>query len=588
MGGGYPFEQLDTDEDCMDVNASSIISPSALATSNNQANNIPVSHHSMEQQTGENIGLMDWMEYVQVRPSDTETSSSSIPAAFHDNDNQLAAVSAPANKEFKAIFQHDKTRYLARQAEQSNPMLAPLFMHHSNTPNARPVAFQLMDIVSDKQDLSFVEKVQVLEAEILKLCNTLAPASSKGKDNVIVSMDFDALNLQEASVIGFYGDKTFLTKIFKEKNLAPSSLLISMQSNCLRSGLYACVDADSKLYLFYWDARDQFVEASRKDVSCNFVRYLMELCETVFVCVDGKAMGEVAMNEVTILSVQKQRTQRLQVSMRKESENDLKLRKGFNMGLDASLFHTHLMVGLPQGLHRCLVLGASLNKPKLVSRKDFKTERPANLKAWLVSQANSFSIDCCQLPDKDFLLLLRVLDKHEELQKHSRAEEMWKNKQLEVEKKLQHLDRIMKDKKTNLLSAFRSAMECMLLQKYPWEENLLANVDSGQTKFQEGTAGSASSEPSPDCSHLKHEATLCSVWSDQNDSKQRFLYPGSVVEMTSVEKDGESGYGVSHNGRSSYLLRAAFYVNWQVYGVWCRLQATMRSLLLASRWADLL
>ncbi|KAI5058756.1 hypothetical protein GOP47_0026926 [Adiantum capillus-veneris] len=230
--------------------------------------------------------------------------------------------------------------------------------------------------------------------------------------------------------------------------------------------------------------------------------------------------------------------------MRNE-ENDLKLHKGFNIKLDANLSHNHQLVGIPQGLHRCLFLTAALNVPKLVSRRNSKTDTPANLHAWISSQAINFSLDCHQLDDKDFLLLLKVLDKQEYLQNYSQTEKLWKSKLSEVDKKLQQLDSIMKDKKMKLLSEFHSAMERMLLTKYPWEESLFSNADRSQTTSQpilEGTSGDASSQPSRD-SHLKHEAKLCCLWSDQNDPEQRFLYPGSLVEMAHVEKDGgiESG-----------------------------------------------
>ncbi|MCO5576993.1 hypothetical protein L7F22_030814 [Adiantum nelumboides] len=552
MGGGTPFEH-NREEDCMHVHAGGITSPSEPTTLNNQANKL------------------QQMELQLMKQNDpTDTKGSSCPA---DEAYQLAG---PANKVLTANFQHDVTHNLTKQAEQSNSVLASTlgfpshfhhaspFLHHSNLPGAHPIAFHLMDVVSDKQDLSFVEKVQVLEAEILKLCITLAPACAKGKDAFIASIDFEALNSQSASIIGFYGDKQFLTKIIQEKNLAPSSLVRGMYSNCLRSGLYACVNGDGKLYLFYWDARDQFVEASRKDVSCNFVRYLIDLCEVVFVCLNGKTMEEALNTKVSIPSNHQKRTQRLQVSMRKESENDLRLHKGFNIDLNPTLCLDHFMVRLPQGLHRCLVLAASLNVPKLISRKCSKTDTPANLQAWIESQATVFALDCCQLNDKEFLLLLKVLGKHEELQKYSQAEKVWKDQQLEVGEKLQRLDLTMKEKKKDLLSAFRSAMEYTLLQKHPWEESLLATADSSQPKLQsvqEGTKGSALSQPHPNCSHLKYEAELCGVWSDRNDFSQRFLYSGSQVEIASLEKDGEqSAPGVV------YVIGKVFTLNRAVDG----------------------
>ncbi|MCO5596475.1 hypothetical protein L7F22_050538 [Adiantum nelumboides] len=165
----------------MCVHASSVTSLSEPTTSSNQASDLQLLRKNEP---------FHWLEYVQ-KPTDNKDSS--CPA---EEVNLLASILDLANKALPLTnFRHDDTHNLARQAEQRNPMFASIFgfssqhqyydstlsFYRNNLLGAQPVAFHLMDVVSDEQDLSFVEKVQVLEAEILKLCNTVASASAKAR-----------------------------------------------------------------------------------------------------------------------------------------------------------------------------------------------------------------------------------------------------------------------------------------------------------------------------------------------------------------------------------------------------------------------
>ncbi|MCO5596634.1 hypothetical protein L7F22_050701 [Adiantum nelumboides] len=390
--------------------------------------------------------------------------------------------------------------------------------------------FQLMEIVSDKQDLSFVQKVQVSEAHIAKLCNLVVPCSAKeDKDGRITHLDFNALNTQSAHVVGFYGEKAIIAKIFRKEGLAPLDFLNRMEANLLTSGLYASTNGlNGILCLLYWDGRQQAEEASRKDVSCNFVRYLEEICETVYVCLEGKGMEEATIQRHIGAGAteRKRRTQRLQVATRKESENKMRLVQGFSLQLPCG--GQHFLMS--QGLHRCVLLVGSLNPCKVVGRQESKTEKPEKLKEFLNKMFANFAVDCKKLPDDDFILLLKILNRQEELQCYNESQLSWKEKETSLQRQLQNVQLVMKNKRAELMAIFSSALECFLVHNYAWEESLVL-INDGQCNL-ERIQVPMTTEPVEQRNLtdmlLVFEGKLCHTWSGHDGQNQRFLFPGAV------------------------------------------------------------
>jgi len=81
--------------------------------------------------------------------------------------------------------------------------------------------FQVMRIVSNKLDLSFVEKVQIPEDKILQLCNGIVHNSAKNQNQnqkkcYDIRIVFNSLNRVSLPTIGLYGDKGMMGGILKK------------------------------------------------------------------------------------------------------------------------------------------------------------------------------------------------------------------------------------------------------------------------------------------------------------------------------------------------------------------------------------
>ncbi|KAH9288582.1 hypothetical protein KI387_032699, partial [Taxus chinensis] len=93
-------------------------------------------------------------------------------------------------------------------------------------------------------------------------------------------INFTALNERCLPVVGFYGDKRMMVEIFQNKGLIKDVVLSNLQDGKFESGLYVQV-LEKMLVIFYWHECEHLKNASRKDVSCNFIRYLVELCDSI-------------------------------------------------------------------------------------------------------------------------------------------------------------------------------------------------------------------------------------------------------------------------------------------------------------------
>ncbi|KAH9304371.1 hypothetical protein KI387_008775 [Taxus chinensis] len=114
-----------------------------------------------------------------------------------------------------------------------------------------------MRIVSDKKDYSFVEKVQLLENEILGLSNKLVPASASAYSVNLprTRINFNALSQLCFPAVGFYGDKKTMIKIFRMEFLLEESVLAQMEEGTwFEPGFYVSVpqEAGGLLLAFYW------------------------------------------------------------------------------------------------------------------------------------------------------------------------------------------------------------------------------------------------------------------------------------------------------------------------------------------------
>ena len=60
--------------------------------------------------------------------------------------------------------------------------------------------------------------------------------------------------------------------VFRTKHIVDRDTLQLMAKGELQPGLYASL-RDETMYVFYWHDQGHGHTASRKDISCNFIRY---------------------------------------------------------------------------------------------------------------------------------------------------------------------------------------------------------------------------------------------------------------------------------------------------------------------------
>lgn len=299
--------------------------------------------------------------------------------------------------------------------------------HHHSQDHSQGVhdtrLYNLMHIVSDKQDLSFVEKVVLPKEEIFSLCNKLVRNSARvaGHDRQDL-IDFESLNSSALRTVGFYGHKDVIVEIFSRVGIVDRDIIRSMRDGTLQPGLHAAVH-EHTLYLLYWHQGENLSNATRKDISCTFIRYLVELCDIVHICLNSAGLGDMLPASGRNFP-QKQRMQRLKISVVKASENDLKIRAGLQSNLpkiprvvtspctttaceepeqSSSQFASYR---LTEGLHHAAILVATERPPTsrpCQYRETFKVQEfPGIVKQWEAEN----NLDLRSLEQKQFLLFL--------------------------------------------------------------------------------------------------------------------------------------------------------------------------------------
>ncbi|XP_059065183.1 uncharacterized protein LOC131038022 isoform X2 [Cryptomeria japonica] len=213
----------------------------------------------------------------------------------------------------------------------------PLHFQRAFVQPLSPNLFRVMRIVPDMQDYSFVEKIQLPQDEVIRLCNKLVPssASASSGEPPRVHINFNSLNQQRLAAVGFYGDKNMIIHTFRKESLVDDSVLAKMEGRLFEPGLYVSLpDKVSCAVVFYWHEGEQLKQASRKDVSCNFIRYLVELCDSVYVYVEGNYPFANLAASATRAGSKTKRTKRIQFSGVKNSENDVELMAGYNLRIE--------------------------------------------------------------------------------------------------------------------------------------------------------------------------------------------------------------------------------------------------------------
>ncbi|KAL2635736.1 hypothetical protein R1flu_007215 [Riccia fluitans] len=207
--------------------------------------------------------------------------------------------------------------------------------------------FQLMDIRSDRQDLSYVEKIILPRGQIFSFCKELDAESTRESREGELSITFEKLDRSCLHVVGFYGSKDLLLKCFRCCNtIAPDDQVYSkMQDDSLFPGLYTLLAKDKKtLFVFYWHHGQALPNASRRDISCNFVRYLVDLCDSVFILLEGsqETIREGLQKGKISGAIRKNRKRELRIERLQATEDMVEFLPGFSLSVNTRPSSGHL------------------------------------------------------------------------------------------------------------------------------------------------------------------------------------------------------------------------------------------------------
>ena len=226
-----------------------------------------------------------------------------------------------------------------------------------------------MKIVSDKQELSFVDKVHLPEEQILGLCNRVLPNSADNHEYPDIRIDFKSLNQVSLPTVGFYGDKRTMGRILKEMGAIDDSIHKQMEEEKFEAGLYVG-RLEQVIIVFYWHQETHLKDASRKNVSCNFIRYVVDLCDDVYVCVEDHNLlaatpADSVVSGTTSLRTRPRRTEKLKIGRVRNSENDVTVSSGFHLNIGRHI--STMQPSMPkqtlffaEGYHRCAFLNSQL------------------------------------------------------------------------------------------------------------------------------------------------------------------------------------------------------------------------------------
>ncbi|CAM6093207.1 unnamed protein product [Calypogeia fissa] len=426
--------------------------------------------------------------------------------------------------------------------------------------------FKLMQIQNDSQDLSFVEKVILSPDEVFRLCNSMAAGSAKAPEGR-ANIDFGSLNSKSMKVVGYFGSKEIMREVFQKIKLTDQrDVWAQMQNDSLAPGLYAWLGGNS-LFIFYWHQGHSLPVASRKNMSCNFIRYIFDLCDTVCVCLEGKHLTNSPLEDSPRFS-KRHRTQRMQISLVKASEDSVKVTAGFLLtqlplvragnelpgkGRSNKTGPSSFTFGndykLSEGLSRVALLVSSCRPRKLASRKANATKHvnafSSFINEWTVDRG--YRLDVKNLTDWDFVVFIRCA-KLKEADDYDKLVELHTTRKEEEKNKKYRVDELVEGEKENLSRLLESFLRSFLEYKYPsWEENFMVRSSSdchpmvlenscatskaSQSHDSGGSDGRVTQGGSNDLFRLEDE--IYALLFDKN-SKQRIVFPTSAVYMCDI------------------------------------------------------
>ena len=228
-------------------------------------------------------------------------------------------------------------------------------------PGTRHAQFiPLLDICRDQQDMdSLTWKVLVAEEGLYRL--TAAHHVSQSKKT---GLNFQQLNCVSVQTIGLYGNAMNILRWLVEQKVFSSQASARLPPD---PGIYCLNIGDHVQLLLFRPTADAFTELSRKNLSCNMLRYLLELCDQVMVFYSGDEIDMFHGHQLASQSEDK-RTHKMVMSFEQESEEDVQLCEGFCVELPPELVTCSISgksIDLADSVHgRALHYGAEVPRKK--------------------------------------------------------------------------------------------------------------------------------------------------------------------------------------------------------------------------------
>eukprot|EP00741_Cyanophora_paradoxa_P015292 tig00000194_g14761.t1 len=199
-----------------------------------------------------------------------------------------------------------------------------------------PGLYELMSVKFDAQDSSLVEKVIVTKSEVYRLCNDFAPGSSRERDAIV---SFPTLNEAAVFPVGLYGNRGLILEyLARHANFPLDGRRILMDDPTrLNPGLYVWVGERESPHVFYWQAPNGFRDVNRKNVTCNFIRYMTELCDHTVCLLDSMEVDGVELGSRRERTIE-EREIFGSVAFQLQTDDDVILYPGFQLPLPLALF----------------------------------------------------------------------------------------------------------------------------------------------------------------------------------------------------------------------------------------------------------
>ena len=304
----------------------------------------------------------------------------------------------------------------------------------------------VLSVHCDHQDAdTLTQKVLVAEDGIRQLVVPYlddSQTSSVTRAGDCSWLDFTQLSQSKIKTVGLYGNKhgigRWLVERCRLKQKAVGTLLESPPGvRCISNG-------GNTQFLYYQPTADAFIELSRKNLSCNMMRYVLELCDEVLIFYGEDEMDMFYDKPFTNQRADK-RTQKMVMSFKKDSEEDIQFLPGFTADLSDIKTDSGSGVHLAHSCHvRSLHVGELV--PKRIEFQAQVNERfsPQKLQEFLDEKMKNFKISFARHIAEDDIIQLLKLGSPTFLQMATKLEEDME----ELDRQLKQTEKELGDKES--------------------------------------------------------------------------------------------------------------------------------------------